>query len=122
MKHRYGEFTENQFMQAIKSIRKQIFFLLLYVDKTTKYEFHGVDVNKAFKGLLYKLNGMNSILYYPKELVEVISLLEKARKIYLSEKHDEYFDFFGYRKCILDAGAKIMELNKNIDVYREVPD
>lgn len=115
MKHRYGEFTDGQFTQAIISIRKQIFFLLLCADEATKDEFQGVNLNKAFRGLLYKLNGLNSVLYYPKELVEVISLLEKARKIYKEGRYGDYFDFLGYRKCILDAGMKMLEINKDVD-------
>lgn len=49
MKHKYGNFTETQMLLTKKSIRKQIFFLLLCVDPETKDNYMHVDaVTKAF--------------------------------------------------------------------------
>ena len=102
MKHKYGEFSSQQIKQTKQSIRKSIFFLLLYVDPKTKQEYEDVNVNKAFDGLLHRLGGMNDILLYPPELVTVISLLQEA----WIEFNKEDFDFGVYRKLILDAGAE----------------
>ena len=109
MKHKYGNFTETQMTSTKKSIRKQIFFLLLCADPKTKDKYIHVDVSEAFKGLLYKLDGLNSILGEPQELVDTISLLEEA----LIKYEEPKFDFRIYRRLILSAGSLI-------DTIREV--
>ena len=109
MKHKYGNFTEEQMSLTKKSIRKQIFFLLLCVDPETKDNYTHVDVSEAFKGLLYKLDGLNSVLGEPQELVDTISLLEEA----LIQYNEPKFDFRTYRRLILNAGSLI-------DTIREV--
>ena len=109
MKHKYGNFTETQMCSTKKSIRKQIFFLLLCVDPETKDNYAHVDVSEAIKGLLYKLDGLNSVLGEPQALVDTISLLEEALIKYSEPK----FDFRLYRRLILSAGSLI-------DTMREV--
>ena len=109
MKHKYGNFTETQMLLTKKSIRKQIFFLLLCADPKTKDEYIHVDVSEAFKGLLYKLDGLNSVLGEPQELVDTISLLEEA----LIKYNEPKFNFQTYRRLILNAGSLI-------DTIREV--
>lgn len=106
MEYKYGEFTNEQFTNALLKIRKKIFFLLLYVDPKTKEEYTRIDVNGAFDNLLYELGGMNSILSNPPELVTVTSLLEAARMEYFAEN----FDFKVYRKLILDSGVEVMKI------------
>lgn len=108
MKHKYGEFIPEQISSVKQSIRKSIFFLLLYVDPKTKHEYEGVNIGKAFNSLLYKLGGMNDILFYPPELVTVISLLQQA----LIELNKEDFSFAVYRKLILDAGAEVDKIKE----------
>ena len=106
MEYKYGDFTDEQFTNALLKIRKKIFFLLLYVDPKTKEEYTRIDINGAFDNLLYELGGMNSMLSYPTELVTVMSLLEAARMEYFSEN----FNFKIYRKLILDSGVEIMKI------------
>lgn len=112
MKYKYGEFSDTQISQTKINIRKSIFFLLLCVDPGKKYKFQDIDVNKAFEGLLYKLGGMNDVLYEPPELVDVISLLKAAQFEYNSEN----FNFKTYRKDILDAGAAVLKIKED-DYY-----
>ena len=109
MKHKYGNFTETQMVSTKKSIRKQIFFLLLCADPETKDNYAHVDVDEAFKGLLYRLDGLNSVLGEPQELVDTISLLEEA----LIKYNEPEFNFRLYRRLILNAGSII-------DTIREV--
>ena len=109
MRHKYGNFTETQMLLTKKSIRKQIFFLLLCVDPETKDNYAHIDVGEAFKGLLYKLDGLNSVLGEPQELVDAISLLEEAFIKYNEPK----LNFRTYRRLILSAGSLI-------DAIREV--
>ena len=108
MKHKYGEFTRNQISEIKQSLRKSIFFLLLYVDPKTKQEYVDVNINQAFCGLLHMLGGMNEILFYPPELVKIISLLQAA----LTEVNKTDFNFSVYRKLILDAGAEVERIKE----------
>lgn len=110
MKHKYGNFTKLQMSSTKKSIRKQIFFLLLCADPKTKDNYAHVDVSEAFKGLLYKLDGLNSVLGEPQELVDIISLLEEA-----SIKYNEpEFNFKTYRRLVLNAGS-LIDTIKEVD-------
>lgn len=108
MKHLYGEFTENQIVQAKKSLRGSIFFLLLCVDNKTAWEYKDIDVNTNFKGLLLKIGGLNDLLMNPPELVTVLSLLQAA----MTEYNNPEFSFKTYRKLILDAGAEVDRLGE----------
>lgn len=106
MHYKYGELSDNQIANTKKSMRKQIFFLLLCVDPKTKDEYLNVNVNDAFDGLLCKFGGLNDLLNYPDAFVEVMSLLNAAYKEYNSPE----FKYSTYRKLILDAGAKVEEV------------
>ena len=48
---------------------------------------------------MQKINGLNALLFYPKEIVEMMALLEAAYK--MSEQDN--FDYQLYRKLVLDA-------------------
>lgn len=110
MRHKYGEFSGEQIALTKKDIRKQIFFLLLCADPETKKQYDYVDLNDAFRGLLYRLGGLNSVLNEPQELVDIISLLEEAQIKY----NEPQFNFKVYRRLILNAGSltdKIKEVD-----------
>lgn len=108
MNTKYGSYSFAQISSLKSSIRKSIFFLLLYVDPETSGSYPDIDVVEAFHNLQYKLNGLNSILLNRPELVETMSLLESA----LMEYQSEQFDFKKYRKLILDAGSEIMRVKE----------
>lgn len=107
MKTKYGEYSQTQISQIKRSFQKSIFFLLLYVDPETRDNYPNIDINEAFKSLQLRLNGLNSILLEPPELVRTMSYLESALQIYNGD-----FDFMRYRKLILDAGAEIMKIKE----------
>lgn len=107
---KYCTYTDDQLSATKQYIRKQIFYLLLYVDPKTSIEYPNVDVTKAFIGLQYKLGGLNSILFEPPALVSVMSLLEAALLEYQSKSSEE-FDFAKYRKLILDAGNEVTKID-----------
>lgn len=109
MKHKYGEFTTNQFELAKLKIRRQIFFLLLIVDPNTKDDYININVDDAFQNLLLQIGGMNNLFGCSYELVFVMSTLEAARM----KLHEPNLDFATYRKLILDAGAKIMDIKED---------
>lgn len=107
---KYGSYSSTQISTVKKSLQKSIFYLLLYVDPQTRDQYPGINVNEAFQSLQYRLNGLNSILLEPPELVETMSYLEAAQQVF----GDEPFDFKVYRKLVLDAGATIMKV-KEVD-------
>lgn len=108
MKTKYGSLSSTQIYDIKKSIQKAIFFLLLYVDPDTCDEYPNTDIVGAFSNLQYKLSGLNSILLEPPELIETMSLLESA----LNEYNSKCFEWQKYRKLILDAGARIMDMKE----------
>lgn len=108
MTSKYGTFSPAQINQVKSSLQKSIFFLLLYVDPTTRDEYPNIYVPGAFRNLQFKLNGLNAILLEPPEIIETMSLLEAA----LMEYQSECFDFKKYRKLILDAGSEIMRIKE----------
>lgn len=108
MKEKYGTYSSAQLSSVKYLIRKNIFFLLLYVDPHTKHEYKQIDIEDAFQNLQYRLNGLNSILLEPPELVNVMSLIEAA----LIEYRKDSSNFKVVRKLILDAGSEIMRLKE----------
>lgn len=111
IRSKYGNYSSTQIHSVKLSLRKSIFFLLLYVDPKTSQEYSGINVVDAFHSLLYKINGLNSILLEPPELVETMSLLESA----LQELQSDQFVWNRYRKLILDAGSRIMDVREGGD-------
>lgn len=107
-RHKYGEFETQQVEDVKNFMRKQIYFLLLYVDPNTKDEYPDVNVESAFNNVLTKLSGLNELLFYPTELVIVLSLLEQA----LIEFKNPNFSFGVYRKLILDAGNEVLKIKE----------
>ena len=108
MKYSYGDFTEKQIAKTKEKMRKQIFFLLLIVDPTTSEEYENVDVNDAFQNVLNTFGGLNDLLNYPQEFVDVMSLLNAA---FLEYKKNN-FNWNIYRKLILDAGSTVLKIKE----------
>lgn len=108
MTTKYGSYSSTQIHSTKLSIRKSIFFLLLYVDPMTRDSYPDINVGDAFRSLQYKLDGLNSILLEAPEVVQTMSLLESALKEYESE----CFEWQKYRKLILDAGSEIMRVKE----------
>lgn len=108
MHSKYGTYSSTQIHSTKVSIRKSIFFLLLYVDPETSGEYPDINVADAFSNLQYRLNGLNSILQEPPEILETMSLLEAA----LNEYESDNFNFKRYRKLVLDAGSRIMSMEE----------
>ena len=103
MKHLYGYFTDKQMENYKVKLHKELFWLLIYQDPETKDEYPNVDFNKYFDGLMRKIDGLNKLLFYPTEIVSIMSLLEAA--LIESEKVD--FDYKTYRKLVLDAHSLV---------------
>lgn len=105
---KYGSYSQAQIHSTKHSLRRSIFFLLLYVDPETKNAYPDINVEQAFQDLQNRLIGLNTILFEPPELVETMALLEAA----LLEYKSECFVWQKYRKLILDAGSEIMKVKE----------
>jgi len=103
MQHLYGTFSEEQMEQYKTKLHKDMFWLLIYQDPKTKEEYVNVDFNKYFDGLMKKINGLNELLFYPVEIVSIMSLLQAA----LIETKKVDFDYKAYRKLVLDAHSLV---------------
>ena len=99
MHNKYGTFSNEQMENFKVKLHKELFWLLIYKDPETKEDYSNVDFEKYFTGLMKKINGLNSLLFYPSEIVSIMSLLEAA----LMETQEIDFDYKIYRKLILDA-------------------
>ena len=108
MEYTYGTFTQEQIAQTKTKIRKSIYFILLCCDPKTTGRYKDVNIKEAFLNLLYRLDGMNSVLCYPQEIVTVVSLLQRAYEEYLSPSYN-----FGIcRKLLLDAGSEVLNIKE----------
>ena len=103
MNHLYGYFADEQMANYKVKLHKELFWLLIYKDPKTKDEYLNVDFNKYFDGLMRRINGLNSLLSYPTEIVAIMSLLEAA----LIESKKVDFDYKSYRKLVLDAHSLV---------------
>lgn len=105
IKHKYGEFSQEQMAEAKTKLRKKIFYLLIACENELKKKEldKEVSVDEAFTDVFNEIDGLNDLLGYPPEFVDILSLLNSA--------HIEYknpdFSFTMYRKLILDAGNSV---------------
>lgn len=74
----YGHFDDLQIEEYKEKLHKEMFWLLLYKDPKTKDEFKNVDFEKYFINLMKKIDGLNTLLFYPVEIVAIMSLLQAA--------------------------------------------
>ena len=104
MKYKYGFLQSSQIVNIKEQLRKKIFFLLLIFDPSTKIEYEEIVPEDVFN----YINGLNSLLNYPNEIIEVMTLLESARL----ESQKEHFNYHNYRKLILDAGNAVLNIKE----------
>ena len=105
---KYGYIPPHQIASTKDYLRRSIFYLLLYVDPNERIKYPDVDVNEAFAHVFHQLVGFNKILLEPPEILITMNFLEAAREVYNSDD----FDWHTYRKLILDAGSKIMDVEE----------
>lgn len=108
MKTIYGSFDKDQFERFKTKLHKELFWLLLYKDPKTKEQYQNVNFEKYFDGLMRKINGLNELLFYPVEIVSIMSLLQAA----FQETREEPFNYPIYRKLILDAHSLVDKIDE----------
>lgn len=101
IKTAYGLFATSQVNDYVKEIQRMIFWCVLYTDPKTSGEYPDINVASYQRNIMKKIVGFNSLLSYPKELMDVIVTLESALNLLKSSE----YTFPEYRKLILDAGA-----------------
>lgn len=104
----YGQFEEEQFSNYKEKLHKKLFWLLLYKDPKEADKYTYVNFEKYYGSLMRELDGLNEIISYPKEMVEIMALLEAA----LIESRKEDFDYRVYRKLVLDAHHLVDDLEE----------
>lgn len=103
MQHLYGHFNNEQMENYKVKLHKELFWLLIYKDPKTRDEYLNIDFNKYFDGLMRRIDGLNELLFYPTEIVAIMSLLQAA----LIESKKVDFDYQAYRKLVLDAHSLV---------------
>ena len=103
----YGHFDDLQIEEYKEKLHKEMFWLLLYKDPKTKDEFKNVDFEKYFINLMKKIDGLNTLLFHPVEIIAIMSLLQAA----LNETRSDDFNYRSYRKLILDAHSLVDKIN-----------
>lgn len=106
MEYSYGTFSKEQFDKYKVKLHKELFWLLLYKDPAMGDKYKDVQFDVYYDGLLRKLNGLNRLLSYPPEFIEMMSLLEAAK----IETEQPEFNYKIYRKLILDAHTLVDKL------------
>ena len=93
MKYKYGNYKDSQFQKYSQKIHARIHWLLIYAEKKDPI------LNQYFELLQLELDGLNELLNYPVQIVQIQNLIESARLEYT----DPQFSYKKYRQLILDA-------------------
>ena len=107
METKYGHFLDEQFEEYKVVLHKKLFWLLLYKDPKTRDKYAYIDFQKCFENLMRRIDGLNSLLLYPKEIVEMMNNLEAA---YL-ETQKEDFNYEVYRSLVLRAHSCVDKIS-----------
>ena len=103
MKHLYGEFMDGQFERYLERLHKKLFWLILYKDPQTADKYINIDFTMYFQNLMKERGGLNELLFYPAEIVEIMALLQAA----FNEAQSPNYNWQVYRKFVLDAHALV---------------
>lgn len=106
IKHKYGTITEEQLKGYKERLHNRIHWLLIYKDPKCDVEDDDKSFDFQFQDIMREIESLNSLLYYPVEIVELLILLESARQ----ETLDENYNFWVFRKYILDSHGLIDKL------------
>lgn len=100
MDYKYGVYPSKQFKDYKKRLHSLIHWLLIYAEENSSI------LDSYFEKVQFKLDGLNELINYPPQLVEIMNLIEAARL----EFHKENYNHELYRKTILDIHDLIDKL------------
>ncbi len=106
MEHKYGSFDDGQLERYKEKLHKDIHWLLIYKDPNLVDQYGNVDYQKYYTFLMKRIDGLNKLLFYPTEIVNLMSILEASN----IETLKETFDFVSYKKLIFDAQSIVNKL------------
>ena len=109
MKTIYGDFSPTQVSYLKSSLQKKIVWLLIYADPKTNFKYDKHILKPYFESLLKKIGGLNSVLNYPNEIVDILSILQAA---YIDCCKHEFVFNNRYREFILDAHALVGKIKE----------
>lgn len=92
MEYKYGEMPKEQFHEYKKRLHSLVHWLLIYAENNNPI------LDDYFVKVQYKLNGLNELINYPSQMVEIMNLVESAKFEYKKEN----YNFNLYRKTVLD--------------------
>lgn len=92
MEYKYGVYPQEQFEGYKQRIHSLVHWLLIYAEQESPI------LNDYFDKLQYKLDGLNELIKYPAQLVEIMALIESAR----IEYNKPNYNYKIYRKTIFD--------------------
>lgn len=104
MEYKYGTYPDNQFEGYKKRIHSKIHWLLIYAEEDNSH------LNDYFEKVQLELDGLNELIHYPTQIIEIMNLVESAR----IEFNKENYSFKKYRKIILDIHDLIDMLPEEI--------
>ena len=81
VEHKYGNFNESQFDEYKSRMRKKIFWLIIYTDPKTKEPYRDVDIVSYHKNIMEQISGLNSLLFHPSGVVDILCALDSVTKI-----------------------------------------
>lgn len=93
MKYKYGNFSDDQFIDYKKRLHSMTHWFLVYADDNNPI------LGEYFTKVQYKLAGLNELLGYPTQLIEIINLIESAQVEYQKGN----FNKNQFRKTFLDV-------------------
>lgn len=107
MKSRYGEYTDEQFNTYKSKLHSMIHWLLIYKEENKTDVLRGY-----FDTVQRKLQGLNTLLNNPVEIVELSVAVECAKNEF--DKGDSC-DYTVYRKFIFNAHSLIDKIEEGAD-------
>lgn len=118
MEYIYGDFTDEQILQAAKAMHNDIHKLLLYKDKNVKEKVFENDDSflTYFKNIMFKLGGTKTLFNDNKYMVELMSILQSAMDNVTAK---DCYNYGTFRKAILDAHGYIKIMFEGGGVYAE---
>lgn len=108
MTYIYGTFTENQLKEAVHAMHNDIHKLLLHKDDSIEER---IFINEEaflvfFKKILFKFAGTKTLFNDNRYMVALMSTLQSA----YNEVTSDNYDYFVYRRAILDSHALIKQM------------
>ena len=100
MNYKYGTYPNEQFEDYKKRLHSLIHWLLIYAEENNSI------LDSYFEKVQFKLDGLNELINYPTQMVEIMNLVEAARIEFNKPNYNHEI----YRKTILDIHDLIDKL------------